>query len=228
MIQFERTARLIGEEGLARLQKARVIVFGLGGVGGSAAEALVRAGIGSLTFVDGDRVDPTNLNRQIVATAQTVGQPKAEAMRERALSICPQADIRAMNMFFDAETVDQFDLAGYDYVADAIDSVPSKLLLIKRARAAGTPVISAMGAGNKLDPSRFRVADISNTSVCPLARVMRRELKKCGIERLKVVFSDEPPLKNGAGAPGSISFVPPAAGLVLAGAIVLDLIRAAG
>ncbi len=229
MDMFDRTRRLIGAEALERLRKARVIIFGLGGVGGSAAEALVRAGVGRLTFVDADCVDATNLNRQIVATQDTVGMPKAEAMRARALAIFPEAQIEAVRAFYDAHTADRFDLRAYDYVADAIDSVSAKLLLVERATAAGTPIISAMGAGNKLDPSRFRVADIYATSVCPLARVMRRELKKRGIARLKTVYSDEEPLppQDGERSPASISFVPPAAGLVLAGAIVRDLIGAA-
>lgn len=229
MDMFDRTRRLIGAEALERLRKARVIIFGLGGVGGSAAEALVRAGVGRLTFVDADCVDATNLNRQIVATQDTIGMPKAEAMRARALAIFPEAQIEAVRAFYDAHTADRFDLRAYDYVADAIDSVSAKLLLIERATAAGTPIISAMGAGNKLDPSRFRVADIYATSVCPLARVMRRELKKRGIARLKTVYSDEEPLppQDGERSPASISFVPPAAGLVLAGAIVRDLIGAA-
>ena len=228
MDMFERTRRLIGAEALKALNDARVVVFGLGGVGGSAAEALLRAGVGHLTFVDADCVDETNLNRQIIATRETVGMPKAEAMRARALSIRPDADVLAVQAFYDAQSAGRFDLSAYDYVADAIDTVTSKLLLIERATAAGVPIISAMGAGNKLDPSRFRVCDISKTSVCPLARVMRRELKKRGIDHLKVVFSDEPPLPptGGARAPASISFVPTAAGLVLAGAIVRDLIGA--
>lgn len=228
MDMFERTRRLIGAEALETLNDARVIVFGLGGVGGSAAEALLRAGVGHLTFVDADCVEETNLNRQIIATRETVGMPKAEAMRARALSIRPDADVLAVQAFYDAQSAGRFDLSAYDYVADAIDTVTSKLLLIERATAAGVPIISAMGAGNKLDPSRFRVCDIAKTSVCPLARVMRRELKKRGIDHLKVVFSDEAPLPptDGARAPASISFVPTAAGLVLAGAIVRDLIGA--
>jgi len=226
MDQRQRTIRLIGEEAQEKLRRARVIVFGIGGVGGFAAEALVRAGVGALAFVDGDRVDVTNLNRQIIATRETIGRPKAELMRERALLINPEAHVEAHHVFFDAQTAGQFDFSAYDYVADAIDKVASKLLLIECAHRAGAPVISAMGAGNKLDPSRFRVADIAETSVCPLARVMRRELKKRGIEHTKVVFSDEMPREtlDGARAPGSISFVPSAAGLVLAGAIVRDLI----
>ena len=229
MDMFDRTRRLIGAEALERLRKARVIIFSRGGVGGSAAEALVRAGVGRLTFVDADCVDATNLNRQIVATQDTGGMPKAEAMRARALAIFPEAQIEAVRAFYDAHTADRFDLRAYDYVADAIDSLSAKLLLVERATAAGTPIISAMGAGNKLDPSRFRVADIYATSVCPLARVMRRELKKRGIARLKTVYSDEEPLppQDGERSPASISFVPPAAGLVLAGAIVRDLIGAA-
>ena len=229
MDSFERTRRLIGAEALDVLRRSRVIVFGLGGVGGSAAEALVRAGVGNLTFVDADCVEETNLNRQIIATRETIGRPKADVMRERALSICPEAQIEAVRVFYDMSTAGRFDLGAYDYVADAIDTVSSKLLLIERAASAKTPIISALGAGNKLDPSRFRVADIFQTSVCPLARVMRRELKKRGIARLKTVFSDEPPLtaRDGERSPASISFVPPAAGLVLAGAIVRDLIGAA-
>lgn len=228
MEQHQRTLRLIGANAHARLQESRVAVFGIGGVGGFAAEALIRAGVGTLLFVDGDCVDITNVNRQIIATHETVGLPKVDVMKKRALSINPDIKIDARRVFFDAETVTQFDFTQYDYVVDAIDSVTSKILLIERAVQAGTPIISAMGAGNKLDPARFRVEDIAKTSVCPLARVMRRELKKRGIEHLKVVFSDELPLKalDGDRSPGSISFVPSAAGLVLAGAVVRDLIGA--
>ncbi|NLD58572.1 MAG: tRNA threonylcarbamoyladenosine dehydratase [Clostridiales bacterium] len=226
MEQHQRTVRLIGIEAQEKLRRAKVIVFGIGGVGGFAAEALVRAGVGTLAFVDGDCVDITNLNRQIIATHDTIGRPKAEVMRERAHRINPMANVEARHVFFDGETAGQFDFSAYDYVADAIDKVASKLLLIECAHRAGTPIISAMGAGNKLDPSRFRVADIAETNVCPLARVMRRELKKRGIEHTKVVFSDEFPREtlDGERAPGSISFVPSAAGLVLAGTIVRDLI----
>ena len=233
MDMFERTRRLIGAEALETLNDARVIVFGLGGVGGSVAEALLRAGVGHLTFVDADCVDETNLNRQIIATRETVGMPKAEAMRARALSIRPDADVLAVQAFYDAQSAGRFDLSAYDYVADAIDTVTSKLLLIERATAAGVPIISAMGAGNKLDPSRFRVCDIAKTSVCPLARVMRRELKKRGIDHLKVVFSPEqaaPTQQREAPPPGrrsvpaSAPWVPPTAGLLLAQAVILDLI----
>lgn len=220
----ERTQRLIGEDGIAALRAARVILFGVGGVGGAVAEALLRAGVGTLALVDADCVEITNVNRQIVATRKSVGRAKVEVMRERALEINPSARVEAMRAFYSADNAQTFSLEQYDYVADAIDSVRSKLLLVQNALAARVPVISAMGAGNKLDPARFRVEDISRTSVCPLARVMRRELKKVGIEHLKVVYSDELPVRAGTGAPGSISFVPAAAGLVMAGEIVRDLL----
>lgn len=224
--QFERTIRLVGEDAQKKLLASRVIVFGIGGVGSFAAEALARAGVGHLAFVDADAVDITNINRQLVATHETVGRAKCEVMRERALSINPRAEAEAIRLFYDRETAKKIDLSRYDYAVDAIDSVASKLLLIENARASGVPIISAMGCGNKLDPTRFRVADIRETKVCPLARVMRRELKKRGIEGLKVVYSDEEPLSPAGDAktPASISFVPSAAGLVLAGAVVRDLI----
>ena len=223
--QFERTVRLIGEEAQERLCRSAVAIFGIGGVGSYAAEALCRAGIGKLAFIDADDVDETNINRQLVATHATVGRPKCEVMRERALDINPRAEIRALRMFYGAETQNEIDLSEYDYVVDAIDSVSSKLLLIENCRKVGTPVISAMGAGNKLDPIAFRVADISKTSVCPLARVMRRELKKRGIEGVKVVYSQEEPRNPSGDArlPASISFVPSAAGLVLAGEVIREL-----
>lgn len=225
--QFERTVRLIGEEAQKTLNASRVAIFGIGGVGSFVAEALCRAGVGSLTFIDADVVDETNINRQLIALHSTVGMAKCEVMKTRALDICPGAHIEALRMFYDAETAGSIDLSTFDYVVDAIDSVTSKLLLIQRASEAGTPVISAMGAGNKLDPTMFRVADISETSVCPLARVMRRELKKRGIEHLKVVYSQEQPLspEGDRRLPASISFVPSAAGLVIAGAVIRDLIR---
>lgn len=226
MDMFDRTRRLLGQDALDALEDARVIVFGLGGVGGSLAEALVRSGVGALTLVDADCVEISNLNRQIIATRQTIGMPKAQAMRERALSIRPDARVRAVQAFYGPENAADFDLGGYDYVADAIDTVASKLLLIESAVRAGAPIISAMGAGNKLDPSQFCVEDLSRTRACPLARVMRRELKRRGIEHLKVVYSPEPPCRatDGERAPASVAFVPPAAGLVMAGAIVRDLI----
>ena len=223
--QFERTVRLIGEAAQRRLMESSVAVFGIGGVGSFAAEALARAGIGRLTFIDADAVDTTNINRQLTALNSTVGQPKCEVMKRRALDINPNVQIEAMQMFYGADTADRIDLARFDYIIDAIDSVSSKLLLIERASAAEVRIISAMGAGNKLDPTAFRVADISKTKVCPLARVMRRELKKRGISKLKVVYSEEEPVSPAGDArlPASISFVPSVCGLVLAGEVIKDL-----
>lgn len=234
--QFSRTELLLGREGMERLARARVAVFGLGGVGGYAAEALVRSGVGALELIDSDRLSLTNLNRQILATHETLGQYKADVARARALSINPRADVTARTVFYGPDTAGEFDFAQYDYVVDAIDTVTGKLSLIQAAQAAGTPVISCMGAGNKLDPTAFRVADIYETSVCPLARVMRKELKRRGVRRLKVVYSREVP-QNPEGAlyqaslegevrrqvPGSAAFVPAAAGLILAGEVVRDL-----
>ena len=223
--QFERTVRLIGEAHQRRLLDSSVAIFGIGGVGSFVAEALCRAGVGKLTFIDADVVDETNINRQLVATHATVGQPKCQVMARRALDINPHAEVTALQLFYDAQTAEKIDLSGFDYVVDAIDSVTSKLLLITRCAAVHVPIISAMGAGNKLDPSRFQVADISKTSVCPLARVMRRELKKRGVEHLKVVYSQEEPAVPAGDPrlPSSISFVPSAAGLILAGAVIRDL-----
>ena len=234
--QFSRTELLLGREGIERLARAHVAVFGLGGVGGYAAEALVRSGVGALDLIDSDRVSLTNLNRQILATHRTLGQYKADAARERALEINPEARVTARRVFYGPDTAGDFDFSQYDYVIDAIDTVTGKLALIQQALAAGTPIISCMGAGNKLDPTAFRVADIYETSVCPLARVMRKELKRRGIRRLKVVYSQEPPMEpEGAlyqeslagevrrQVPGSNAFVPAAAGLILAGEVVRDL-----
>ena len=223
--QHSRTIQLIGQEALDRLARSRVILFGVGGVGSFAAEALCRAGIGSITLVDGDTVAASNLNRQLVALHSTVGRSKAEVMKERMLDINPEADVCALTLFYDAATAGQIDLSQYDYVVDAIDSVTSKLLLIEKCHTLSVPCISCMGAGNKLDPTQFEIADISKTSVCPLARVMRRELKNRGILHHKVVYSKEPPVNtSGERTPASISFVPSAAGLVLAGAVIQDLI----
>lgn len=245
----DRTVRLIGEEAAERLNRARVAVFGVGGVGSFVAEALVRAGVGTLLFVDGDRVEESNLNRQLIATRANLGTPKAEAARARALSINPDADITALNLFYDESTADQIDLCQYDFVADCIDSVPSKLLLIERAKSAGCRVVCAMGAGNKLDPTKLEVADIYDTSVCRLARVMRRELRRRNIPKLKCVYSREPSIEvpDGAAAckkgcvcppgssrtcldrravPGSVSFVPSVAGLIIASEVVRDLVAA--
>ena len=225
MHEFDRTIRLVGEEGQARLLRAKVALFGVGGVGSYALEALVRAGIGEMLLVDGDVVEETNLNRQIIATRATLGQPKSEVARARALSIRPDMVIDARHAFYDAQTTGQFDLSRYDWVVDAIDTVSSKLLLIEQARAAGAKVISCMGAGNKLY-TEFEIADIEKTSVCPLARRMRTELKKRGIQGVLAVYSKEPPLRpqDGERAPASISYVPGAAGLTLAGAVIRDLL----
>ena len=237
--RFSRTALLLGRAAMERLGRARVAVFGLGGVGGHAAEVLVRSGVGALDLLDSDRVSPSNLNRQLFATRSTVGRLKVDAARERLLDIAPDADIRTYPVFFGPDTAGDFEFARYDYIIDAIDTVTGKLLLIQQAQAAGTPVISCMGAGNKLDPTAFRVADIYETSVCPLARIMRKELKRRGVDRLKVVYSTETPREPDPEVyealgreleesgrrqlPGSCAFVPAAAGLILAGEVVKDL-----
>ena len=237
---FLRTEMLLGSEAMERLAGAHVAVFGLGGVGGYTVEALVRSGVGTLDLIDSDRVSLTNLNRQILATRRTLGQYKADAARERVLEINPEAVVYAWKQFFGPDTAGVFDFSQYDYVVDAIDTVTGKLLLIQAALAAGTRVISCMGAGNKLDPTAFRVADIYETSVCPLARVMRKELKRQGVRKLKVVYSRELP-RNPEGelyqqslegevrrqVPGSVAFVPAAAGLILAGEVVRDLCKEA-
>lgn len=225
MEQFERNLRLIGETPQKRLFSASVAVFGIGGVGSFAAEALARAGIGKLTFIDADNVDITNINRQLIALNSTVGIPKCEVMKRRAVDINPNVAVETHQIFYNIETADSVDLSKYDYVVDAIDSVSSKLLLIERAYRLGVPVISAMGAGNKLDPTKFRVSDIYSTKVCPLARVMRRELKKRGIEHLKVVYSEEEPISPAGDArlPASISFVPSVSGLIIAGEVIKDI-----
>ncbi|MDO4203948.1 MAG: tRNA threonylcarbamoyladenosine dehydratase [Selenomonadaceae bacterium] len=225
---YDRTALLLGTEGVDRLRKSRVAVFGVGGVGGFAVEALARAGVGTLDLIDKDEVDITNCNRQIIATTETVGRPKVEAFAERLKTINPDIVVNGRQIYFDADKVDDFDFRVYDFVVDAIDSVYSKLALIEAAAEAGTPIISAMGAGNKLHPEQLELADISETSVCPLARVMRRELKKRGIEHLPVVYSKEKPAvlhwtEEGRPPTGSISFVPSAAGLIIAGAVVRRL-----
>ena len=220
--RFTRTEPVIGKEGLEKLWNSRVAVFGIGGVGGFAVEALVRAGIGTIDIIDKDQVDVTNINRQIIATQKTVGMDKVQVMKERIAEIDPSVTVNGYKCFFLPET--EWDFSGYDYVIDAIDTVTAKLDLVERARAAGVPVISSMGTGNKLDPTRFEVTTINKTSVCPLAKVMRRELKKRGITDLKVVYSQEEPLKQGERTPASISFVPPVAGMILAGEVIKDLI----
>lgn len=236
--QFSRTELLLGREGMDRLARARVAVFGLGGVGGYAVEALARSGVGALDLIDSDQVSLTNLNRQILATRRTMGRFKADVARERVLEINPDAEVKAWKVFYGPDTAGEFDFSGYDYVVDAIDTVTGKLALIQQAQEAGTRIISCMGAGNKLDPTAFQVADIYETSVCPLARVMRKELKKRGIKRLKVVYSQELPRdmegelyqeslegETRRQVPGSNAFVPSVAGLILAGEVVKDLAR---
>lgn len=226
--EFSRTERLLGTAALERLSACRVAVFGIGGVGGHAAEALVRSGIGAIDIVDGDEVALSNINRQIIALHSTVGKLKVDVAAERFLDIDPNIRIGKFPIRFSEETAAQFDFLGYDYVVDAVDDVRAKVLLAVMCRDSGTPLISSMGAGNKLDPTRFRVADIYKTSVCPLARVMRTELRKRGIERLKCVFSDEPPvsvLKDGERVvPASCAFVPSVAGLIIAGETIKDLL----
>ena len=222
---FERTALVFGEAAIKKLNNRRVAVFGIGGVGGYVVEALVRGGVGELTLIDGDTVAESNINRQIIALHSTVGEYKAEVAKKRALDINPDAKITAYNGFYSAVTASDFDFTKFDYIVDAIDRVTDKLEIITRAKSAGVPVISCMGAGNKLDPTAFEIADIYKTSVCPLARVMRAELKKRGVESLKVVYSKEPPVKTEQRTPGSVSFVPSVAGLIIAGEVIKDLIK---
>ena len=239
--QFSRTRLLLGMEAMEKLRKSRVAVFGIGGVGGYAVEALARSGIGTLDLIDHDRVSVTNLNRQLIATGRTIGQYKADAAETRVHEINPECKVYTYKTFFMPETQDLFDFALFDYVVDAIDTVKGKLALISAARAAGTPIISSMGTGNKTDPTAFRVADIYETSVCPLARVIRSECRKRGIDGLKVVYSTEIPIRPEGKAepeeggntvrkdvPGSTAFVPGAAGLILAGAVVMDLVNGTG
>ena len=236
--QFLRTEMLLGSDAIQKLQNARVAVFGLGGVGGYVVEALARSGLGSLDLIDSDRVSVSNLNRQILATHSTVGMLKVDAARNRVLDINPECQVKTWPVFYTPDTADTFDFTQYDYIVDAIDTVTGKLALVERAKAAGTPIICCMGTGNKLDASAFQVADISKTTMCPLARVMRKELTKRGIRHLKVVYSQEEALtptgwEAEAAAlgkrqiPGSVAFVPGAAGLLLAGEVVRDLTGAA-
>ena len=228
--QFERTALLLGKASVEKLAEKRVAVFGVGGVGGFVCEGLVRAGIGAIDIVDKDTVALSNINRQLIALHSTVGKNKVDVLEERLKDINKDLIIKKYKCFFLPETSDTFDFREYDYVVDAIDTVTGKIELILKAKEAEVPIISAMGAGNKLDPTAFQVSDIYKTSVCPLARVMRRELKKRGVEKLKVVYSKEEPIKpqfeeGEEVVPGSVSFVPPALGLIIAGEIVKDLIR---
>ena len=231
-MQFSRTALLIGKEGVEKLKNSRVAVFGVGGVGGYVVEALARSGVGALELIDKDTVSTSNINRQIIALHSTVGRLKTEVMAERVKDINPDCKVSVRNLFYLPETAEEFDFSSYDYVVDAIDTVSGKIALIEQAKKANVPVISSMGAGNKLDATTFEVADITKTSVCPLARVMRRELKKRGIEHLKVVYSKEEPLpsalideESGKAIPGSIAFVPSVVGLIIAGEVIKDLIK---
>lgn len=237
--EFSRTELLLGKTAMKKLSESRVAVFGLGGVGGYTVEALARSGVGALDLIDDDQVCLTNLNRQILATHKTIGQHKADVAKQRVAEINPDAVVQAHQTFYTPETATQFDFHNYDYVVDAIDTVTGKLSLVMQAHEAGTPIISAMGAGNKMDPTAFRVADIYQTSVCPLARIMRRELRRRGIQHLKVVYSEEAPMTpaedmtSSCGTdhkctrrraiPGSNAFVPPVVGLILAGEVVKDL-----
>lgn len=226
-----RTGLLIGSEAVEKLNNSRVAVFGVGGVGGYVCEALVRSGVGHFDLIDKDVVSVSNINRQIIATTKTVGMYKTQVMKERMLDINPDVDVRVHNCFFLPENADEFLFSEYDYVVDAVDTVTAKIELVMRAQKEGVPIISSMGAGNKLDPAAFRVADIYKTNMCPLAKVMRRELKSRGVKKLKVVYSEEKPvdiekvIENGKATPGSIAFVPSAAGLVLASEVVKDLIK---
>lgn len=245
--QFSRTELLLGHDNMEKLKNARVAVFGIGGVGGFTVEALARSGVGTLDLIDDDRVCLTNINRQIIATRKTIGQYKVDAAKERILDINPDAVVNTYKTFFMPDTADTFDFSVYDYVVDAIDTVTGKIMLVEAAQKAGTPIISSMGAGNKLDPTVFEVADIYKTSVCPLAKVMRRELKKRGIRKLKVVYSKEKaltPIDDTANSckshcicppgsartctqrrqiPGSTAFVPSVVGLIIAGEVIKDL-----
>lgn len=245
--QFSRTELLLGKEAMQKLAGSRVAVFGIGGVGGYVCEALARSGVGAIDLIDNDKVCLTNLNRQIIATHKTIGQYKTEVMKERISEIAPDVKVRIHNCFYLPETAGEFDFHEYDYVVDAVDTVTAKIELIMRAKEVGTPVISSMGAGNKLDASAFRVADIYKTKVCPLAKVMRRELKKRGVKKLKVVYSEELPITPLAedvslgsdgedslqeaefkaakrrSTPGSVAFVPSVAGLIIAGEVIKDL-----
>lgn len=232
--RFSRTEMLLGAVAMERLRRARVAVFGVGGVGGYVVEALARSGVGALDLIDNDTVNLTNINRQIIALQSTVGRYKVDVAKERALEINPDILVNAYRTFYLPENAGEFQFEDYDYVVDAIDTVTGKLMLAEQAKAAGTPIISSMGAGNKLDPTGFKVADVYATKVCPLAKVMRRELKKRGIDSLKVVYSEEEALtpqvnewsESGRRAtPGSVAFVPSVVGLIIAGEVVKDLCK---
>ena len=236
MDAFARTELLLGSDGMEKLKNARVAVFGLGGVGGYVVEALARSGVGALELIDHDTISITNINRQLLATHSTVGQSKAEAAKNRVLDINPEIDVTVRECFFGPDTADTFDFSEYSYVVDAIDTVTGKLALVQAAQAANVPILCSMGTGNKLDPTKFQIADIAKTSVCPLARIMRKECAKRGIKHLKVLFSTEDPLSPGLpdteelpegrrALPGSVAFVPSVAGLIIAGEVIKDLIK---
>lgn len=220
--QFERTSLLIGEEAINKLNNSKVLIFGVGGVGGYVAEALARTGVGSITIVDKDTVSESNINRQIIALHSTVGRDKVDVLKERMLDINPNLQVDARKCFFLPENAHEFDFSQYDYIVDAVDTVTAKLQIIVQAKEAGVPVISAMGAGNKVHPEMFEIADIYKTEMCPLAKVMRRELKNRGIKKLKVVYSKEKPVYKGD-VPGSIAFSPSVAGLLMASEVVREL-----
>lgn len=230
---FSRTELLLGEAAMEKLSHARVAVFGVGGVGGFAVEALARSGVGTLDLIDNDTVAVSNLNRQIIATVDTIGRSKVEVAKKRILSIHPEAIVHTYTTFFLPENAHEFDFTQYDYIIDAIDTVSGKIALIEKANEAHTPIISCMGAGNKLDPTAFEITDIYKTSVCPLAKVMRHELKKRNIKKCKVLYSKEIPIKPAQSneetirrsLPGSVSFVPSVAGLIIGGEVIKDLIK---
>ena len=223
--RFQRTRMLIGDEAVQALGRAKVLVFGVGGVGGYVCDALARAGVGRIDVVDKDVVDITNINRQIIATTDTIGMPKVDVFRARLQAINPAVECEARKCFYLPETSDSFDFKKYDYIVDAVDNVTAKIDIICKAKEAETPVISSMGTGNKLDPTAFRIADIEKTKVCPLAKVVRKELRNRGVRGVKVLYSEEEPLKRGNRTPASISFVPSCAGLIIAGEVIKDLIK---
>ena len=227
MSRHERTISMIGEEAFNKLATAKVLVFGVGGVGGYVCEALARAGVGQIDICDNDVVSESNINRQIIATYDTIGQAKTDVMERRILSVNRDCKVNKYECFYLPDTLgaERFDFSKYDYVVDAIDTVAAKIDIIARCKEAGTPVISSMGTGNKLDPTRFEIADIEKTSVCPLAKVIRKAMRDRGIKGVKVLYSKEEPVKTGSRTPGSISFVPSAAGLIIGGEVIKDLIK---
>ena len=223
--RFSRSTRILGEQKMEKLNKSAVIVFGIGGVGGAALEALVRGGVGTVAVVDKDSVDITNINRQIIVTNDNIGEKKVDVAEKRALSINPDINFKKYDLFYLPETAEEIDLTQYDFIVDAIDNVTAKLELVGRANELGVPVISSMGTGNKLHPELFEITDINKTSVCPLARVMRRELKNRGVKKLTVVYSKEEPIKTENSVPGSVSFTPPVAGYLMASYVINKLIE---